>query len=275
MNNMGTSQDWKRKDLPNDESLGKFIKYLNSFVDFYRDEDCEIIYDGKNASAFIYSINILSDCYPNRVRELMITLKNLENWRRNSVSSGKDKYTSNGRIITDEMRSEIACRMMHNPNDSFLLVVHIPNYNSKEWELSNGQDTYRIESQPLSIKSTFDWMSSHHFPQRCYNWNSKHGENGKGAHPEHKGEKVSRLLCSKEHAEEIMHKAIGMQMYDTLYCYDAEFGKFMEYKAECKFEHLSSTATKRYYHSYHIDNEESIPKRIKEKINILKKELDE
>ena len=37
--NVATAQDWERKDLPDDEFLGEFIKYLYSYVDFFHDED--------------------------------------------------------------------------------------------------------------------------------------------------------------------------------------------------------------------------------------------
>ncbi len=211
---------------------------------------------------------MLPECYPSRERELRFALKNLENWRKNRESSENDEYNLNYSSIKDEMRVEIATRMSNNPNDSFLLTVHIPNYVVKEWQLSKGQNTYCIESRPLSIKEVFEWMSSHHHPQRSYNWNPKHGENGKGAHPTNNGDEVSVLLCSREHAAEIIHKAVGEPMYDTLYCYDTDFGKYMEFKADCKYEHLQDR-TKRNYHSYHLSEESAIPHRIKKKLDIL------
>ena len=149
-------------------------------------------------------------------------------------------------------------------------MVHIPGYVAKVWQLIKGQNTFKIESQPLSITATFDWISSHHFPQRCYNWNPKHGENGKGAHPSHNGAKVSVLLCSKEHAAEIMQNAIGEPMYDTLYCFDSDFDKYMEYKAECKYNQLPQNAITRNHHSFHLDNDSSIPKRVKKKLKAIR-----
>ena len=269
VDNVITSQDWKRNDLPDDDSLGAFIKHLVSFIDFYEDEECNFMYDAKNVLAFTYGMRVLPECYPGRERELRIALKNLENWRKNRESSENDEYTLDYSNIKDETRTEIAVRMRNNPNDSFLLTVHIPNYAVKEWQLSNGQDTYCIKSRPLSIKEVFEWISSHRHPKRVYNWNPKHGENGKGAHPANNGNEVSVLLCSKEHADEIMQKAIGEPMYDTLYCFDDEYGKYMEYKAECKYVHLPNDAKIRNYHSYHIDNDSSIPNKVKRKLELL------
>lgn len=266
--NVITSQEWKRNDLPDDDSYGEFIRHLVSFVDFYEDEECNLIYDAKNVLAFTYGMRVLPECYPGRERELRFALKNLEDWRKNRKSLENDEYTLNYSNIKDEIRTEIATRMSNNPKDSFLITVHIPDYAAKEWQLSKGQDIYCIESLPLSIKEVFEWMSSHHHPQRVYNWNPKHGENGKGAYPANNGDEISVLLCSKEHAAEIMQKAIGEPMYDTLYCFDEKCGKYMEYKSECKYDHLPNNAP-RYYHSYHLDNDYSIPNSVKKKLNIL------
>lgn len=270
VNNVITSQDWKRDDLPDDNTFGAYIKQLASFIDFYEDEECFLMYDAENVLAFTYAIRVLPECYPGRERDLRMVLKNLENWRANRESSKNDEYNLNDSRIKDEMRVEIATRMNNNPNDSFLLAVHIPYYAAKNWQLTKGQDTYCIESLPLSIKDVFAWMSSHHHPQRAYNWNPKHGENGIGAHPSNNGNAVSILLCSREHAAEIIHKAIGEPMYDTLYCFDTEYRKYMEFKAECKYDHLPNTETIRKYHSYHIDNDRSIPNKVKRKLEILK-----
>ena len=267
--NIETSQDWKRSDLLDDKSLGLFIRKLHSFIDFFYDEECKMIYDEKNASAFIYPLTVLSDFYPSRVREFRFALKNLENWRKNRASSLKDEYISKGTIIRDELRSEIACRLIQNPNDSYLLVVNIPNYVAKEWHVSKEKKICIIKSIPLSIKEAFGWISLHHFPERHYNWNPKHGENGRGAHPDNNGDNVSVLYCSREHAANIMRKAIGLPNYDTLYCYDAEIGMYMEYRAECKFEHLPAYTTIRNYHSFHLVNDTSIPNRVKKKIKLL------
>ena len=268
MGNEITSQDWKRDDLLEDDSLGIFIKQLVSFVDFYKDEECHLLYDAKNVLAFTYSIRVLPECYPGRERELRFALRNLENWRKNRISLEDDEYTLYHSSIKDEMRTEIATRMSNNPDDSFLITVHIPNYTPKEWQLSKDQNTYCIESQPLSIKEVFDWMSVHRRPRRSYNWNPKHGENGKGAHPTNNGYEVSVLLCSRAHAAKILPKAVGEPMYDTLYCYDADFGQYMEFKADCKSEHLQDR-TERSYHSYHLSKGSTIPDRIKKKLNIL------
>lgn len=267
-----TSREWYNNELFDDEFIGYFIKELQAFTDFFSDENCCLIYDAKNVEAFSYPMRMLPECYPSRERFLHIALNGLENWRANRKSGQNDVFVVNGSNIKDEIRAEIACRIRSHPNDSYLLVVQTPKYVAKQWHLSDENGTCCIDSQPLSIKTNFEWLASHHHPIRCYNWNPKHGENGTGAHPGNKGEKVSVLLCSREHAEKIMQKAIGISDYDHLYCYDEEQGYYMEYVAECKFEHLPPNATTRKYHSFHLESDESIPNRVKKKLGILMKE---
>lgn len=267
--NNATASDWVTSDLPDDKSMGDFIKKISDFADFFCDEECGLIYDAKNVLAFTYGMRVLPECYPNRVRSLRIALKHFENWRANRTSAEEQEYSLRGSGIKDEMRTEIASRMALNSENCYLLTIGLPDFAAKEWMLSQGGNNYCIDSTPLSIKEAFEWMSLHRFPRRVYNWNPKHGENGKGPHPEHDGEKVSVLLCSREHAGQIMQKAIGIPFYDCLYCYDTEFSKYMEYKAECKHEHLPVDAVTRNYHSYHLDSDNDIPNRVKKKLEVL------
>ena len=123
----------------------------------------------------------------------------------------------------------------------------------------------------MSISHVFEWLSNHHKPLRVYDWHEKHGENGIGAHKGNKGDEVSLLLCSISHAEELLPRAIGEPMYDTLYCFDTEHDKYMEFQAGCKYAHLQPDSIERPYHSYHINDSSRVPKRVAYKIKTLQK----
>ena len=131
--------------------------------------------------------------------------------------------------------------------------------------------TIPVVSLPMSISHVFEWLSNHHKPLRVYEWNEKHGANGIGAHKGNKGDEVSLLLCSISHAEELLPRAIGEPMYDTLYCFDTEHDKYMEFQAGCKYAHLQPDAIERPYHSYHINDSSRVPKRVAYKIKTLQK----
>ena len=73
-----------------------------------------------------------------------------------------------------------------------------------------------------------------------------------GAYKEHKNDPVAILYCSIEHAEALLHKAIGENDVGPLYAWDEEFDRYMEFKRESK----SSTT----FHSYHLeDGDRKIP----------------
>lgn len=265
--NVITSHDWKMDCMFDKTAFIQFINHLHNFVDFFKDEECTLIYDSKNLDAFTFFLKVLPDCYPYPAhRILMAELKNqrnLINWRKNRISSETDEYKLYFSVITDEIRTEIAARQETNPNDDYLIAVHITNYKAKTWKLSKDSKTYPIESLPMSIKEVFEWLATHRHPKREYHWNPKHGEFGKGAHKDNKGLTVSVLMGSREEAADIMPKAIGEHPYSTLHYYDNKYYKYMEYKQE------STDEDKRVYHSFHIDDETRVPQRVKDKLALI------
>lgn len=261
-----TSKDWTTDELYDDETIGKQIKNVAQFVDFFKDEECRMVFDSENIRAYLYPVDTIPEAYPSRRLLLRTALKGLENWRSNRKSTIDTECNIHYETIKNEIRTEIAVRMQASPDDSFLIVSDMIGVKGKVWKIKYEESTFSLELLKMFIPTVFDWISMHHKPMRSYEWNEKHGENGKGAHPEHKSEKVSVLLCSRAHAEELLAKAIGEPMYDFLYCYDADYGKYMEYPAGCKFKNLSADAKERKYHSYHIEDDGQVPNRVLRKI---------
>ena len=269
--NLVTSKDWVVDELYDDKTMGVQIKETGIFVDFFNDEECCMIYDSMNINAYLYAVNVLPECYPSRVRQLRSVLKGMEDWRKHRCSSESIEYSINDETVKNEIRTEIASRIESTPSSSYLIATNVFGDKVKTWDLKTKASTVPVVSLPMSISHVFEWLSKHHKPLRVYEWNEKHGENGKGAHPENKGEKVSVLESSREHAGELLPKAIGLPNYDTLYCYDVNLKKYMEYKAGCKFERLPENAVERKYHSFHINDDNRVPKRVAYKIQTLQK----
>ena len=269
--NLVTSKDWVVDELYDDKTFGVQIKETGMFVDFFNDEECNMIYDSMNLNAYLYAVNVLPECYPSRVRQLRSVLKGMEDWRKHRYSSESTEYSIRDETVKNEIRTEIATRIESTPANSYLIATNVFGDKVKTWDLKTKASTVPVVSLPMSISHVFEWLSNHHKPLRVYEWNEKHGEYGKGAHPENKGEEVSVLESSREHAGELLPKAIGLPNYDTLYCYDDRFNKYMEYKAGCKFERLPENAAERKYHSFHINDEDRVPKRVANKIQILQK----
>lgn len=264
-----TSKDWTTDELYDDETIGRQIKNVAQFVDFFKDEECRMVFDSKNIQAYLYPVYTIPESYPSRRMQLKTALKGLEDWRKNRISTVDAEYKIHYETIKDESRTEMAVRKEASLDDSFLIVSDVVGTDGKVWKVEGEGQTIDLESLKMFIPAVFEWISTHHKPARCYEWNEKHGENGKGAHPNNKGDKVSVLLCSREHAEELLAKAIGEPMYDFLYCYDATYGKYMEYPAGCKYKNLAADAKERKYHSYHIEDENQVPNQVLRKLNIL------
>lgn len=270
--NTQTSSVWKTNYLPNDDEIKQMLSSLDEFINFFKSENCDIIYDSKNAYAFTFIFRELPDVYPSRERHLKKILKSYEDWRRNSSSKPEEEYRVYFEDIKNETRTEIASRKRLMPNSRYLIAFHKPDFDVTKYDLSKEGQTTQVEVYPMNVKSVFGWLCGNRVPPRKYNWNEKHGEYGKGAHKDNKGDIVSVLLCSREHAGDIMNGALSSnKQQDYLYCNDEEFGHYMEYKADCKYEKLGDDAKVRTYHSYHIDDSTKIPKDVLKKMEILAK----
>lgn len=267
-----TADDWTIDSLPTYDELIKQMSVLSDFIYFFKGQESELFYDGKNIEAFLFPVNELPDCYPSIHRKMRILLKGLENWRCNRISHTESSCKYEYQTLTDEIRTEIMERMMGNPSNGYIIAYHLSDYKGKKWIIESNDSTFEIESLRLHIKNFFEWEVINHKPVRIYNHNEKHGENGTGAHPSHKGEEVSVLLCSQKRASELLQYAIGMDSFDTLYYFDEEHDKFIEFKAETKSINLPEGASSRKYHSYHIKDTNRVPKEVADKIRTILKD---
>lgn len=264
-----TANDWCIDSLPTDDELRQQISYLSDFISFFKEQESELLYDGKNIEAFLFPVNELPDYYPSIRQKMRIVLKGLENWRNNRISEKDTPYRCEYQTLYDEVRTEILERIECNPTDGYVIAYHSSGYKPKTWIIESEDSKEKIESLRLFIPHLFEWEAKHHKPVRKYNHNPKHGENGLGAHPANKGEYVSLLLCSQDHAAELLQFAIGATGFDTLYFFDRDHKKYIEFKAETKSANLPEDSTTRNYHSYHIEDENRVPKEIAEKIKII------
>lgn len=264
-----TANDWCIDSLPINDELRKQMSELSDFISFFKGQESELLYDGKNIEAFLFPVNELPDYYPSIPRTMRIVLKGLENWRNNRISAKETPYTCEYQTLNDEIRTEILERIKRNTSDEYIIAYHLTGYKPQTWIIESEDSKEKIESLRLYIPNLFDWEAKHHKPIRNYNHNPKHGENGVGAHPANKGEDVSILLCSQDHAAELLQFAIGTDGFDTLYFFDEDHEKYIEFKAETKSANLPENSPTRNYHSYHIEDVNRVPKEIAGKIEII------
>lgn len=247
-------------DLMDTEELHDYIQRISAMNAFFVHEEYQGYYDALNIAAFAYPLEEIEDCYPGEKTYLRTLLKEWENWRDQSLQDEHDLFTFYARPISNDTLCEIAKRKKEQLDSAFLLINHQAFlYSQPEIKISCSGREQEIHIRRIEIKEIAEWFIQNRKPQRIYNWNRKHGELGVGAHPDHHGEVVSKLLCSRVEAKELLKKAIGLRPQGVMYCYDDKYAHYMEFKME-------SANT---FHSFHIEDESRVPKVVKDKINYL------
>lgn len=217
-----------------------------------------ILYDLNNVQAFCYPhLNHRHSLF-NKKYVMYTLMKGMRNWRVHSEQNGESCMLHGSNLGLNAI-SEVAVRKYNRSDDSFSLVDCMA--------LVKGctpcvvsVDGHHVSVDVLNLNESefYTWFSNHRKPSREYNWNSKHGEHGRGNWP---GE--SRLLGSRDEARDLLKNAVGEIYRGTLFCWDAKYGHYMEYKKE-----LNDI-----YHSFHLEgkDEKRIPPKVKDFIDRYQK----
>lgn len=244
----------------------EFLKVINKIDDIYMlisNENYKGYYDAENVSAFLYPAKTLKKSYPNTITRMrMVMNKWGENWRTQKVQKDTVKYMYYCIPIKDDTLCEMTERKFVSKDESTFLLINYDAFScaSETIITKRNQDEVKLNVRNADIKNISKWYETNRKPQRIFNLNPKHGENGKGAHPGNKGEKVSVLMCNKEEAKNMLLKAIGSDLR-VLYFFDQVHNQFIEFKRE----------SENTYHGFHLDaiDEKRVPEDIKAMINKL------
>ena len=156
-------------------------------------------------------IDSLKDCYPKVSTLLRRKIAGWgSDWRKFKTISDQDVCKFLGTELVADTLCEMANRQQEKPESTYLLVDNEAIVQQADrLELLFKGKTVSIDNCAFEVKPLAAWFEGNRRPVRKFHLNPKHGENGKGAHPEHKGDKVSVLLCSKEEAALLLNKAVG------------------------------------------------------------------
>ena len=253
-----TSPCIRELTLPAPDEVMAYIDFIDSMEQRGRAEHYLLYYDSKNIKNFLYPVYELEEYYPKVEVTLLNALNRFaEDWREAPIQNSGVNYKLFHAPIIDDSFCEVCERKYQSDVEAINSTYAIINHSALE-DVSNAamhRNLHQIDIPVLeaTLEKIESWLQENRRPPRIYNWNRKHGENGVGAFKEHKNDSVAILYCSKEHATELLHKAIG-ENNDTgpLYVWDDEYGLYMEFKRESK----SSTV----FHSYHLeDGDRKIP----------------
>lgn len=231
-----------------------YLEYRNAVenvITFFSHESYDGYYDSENVRDFLVPVEMMEDCYPKLSLLLRKSLTGWgSDWRRNQKSAEEDGCLYLGMEIADETLCEMAKRQSVDADNSYLLLANgALKYADSCMEVCFQEKQVELACSDMCVMSLSDWFSKNRKPARKFHLNPKHGEYGKGAHPEHKGDKVSVLLCSKEIAEKLLNQAIGVDVEaKTLYFYDVGNHKYIEFKHEVG--HV--------YHGFHLSDADAV-----------------
>ncbi len=235
-----------------------YIDFIDRMEQRGRAEHYLLYYDSKNIRNFLYPVYQLEEYYPNVELTLLNSLQRFaEDWREEPIQEGIVNYKLFQAPVTDDSFCEICERKYQSDieasNSTYAIINHSALEEMSTATMHRNMEQIDIPVLEATIENIESWLQVNRRPTRMYNWNPKHGENGRDAHKANKTDSVATLYCSKEHAEELLHKAIGeYNDIGPLYVWDEEFNRYMEFKRESK----SSTT----FHSYHLeDGDRKIP----------------
>lgn len=248
--------------MTEDEILA-VIENIDNIYRYIVNENYEGYYDADNVSAFLYAVEEMDECYPNIKTRMRMVMHNWgEDWRARKVQKDTETYMYYCITIKDDTLCEMTERKFGSTDGSSFLLVNCDAFScaSETITTKRNQNEMELDVKNADIKSISKWYETNRKPQRVFNLNPKHGENGRSAHPDNNGEKVSVLMCSRGEAKDMLLKAIGSDLR-VLYFFDKKHSQYIEFKRE----------SENTYHGFHLDevDEKRVPKEIKDMIKEL------
>lgn len=257
----------RRVGVLGDDEYRVYIDAVNKIKSFFCYERFNGYYDSQNVKAFAIPIDTLQDCYPRMSVLLRKALMDWgSDWRRKMSMTEADETVYFNEAVKGDTLCEVAKRQTSDHGSSFLLLdcdAFVHKADRRE-VVFNGVDV-SLSTCGMNEQDLAEWFSCNRKPARVFHLSPKHGEKGKGAYPENKGDEVSSLQCSEDDARELLKRAVGVdEECKRLHYYDSENGMFVEFKCEGGGV----------YHGFHIKNEQAgirVPADVKRKIWFLLK----
>lgn len=235
---------------PFEETSPIYVKDLNKVLSFFTyEKDVDRYYDKKNLEGLLYPYRELS--YPDIETQVRLALRDYDvvDWRE-ELGEDDTVIEWHGNRVENDTCAKVYERAHTDEDD---LMVHatlfvFPN------AIDDGSERFVFRKDNIkcflpyhtTLKGLHTWLSENRIPKRQFRYCDKHGENGIGGRLLPDGTHTALLDCSREHAQDILHKAIGVISVDRdLWYYDAEYGKVLY------FEYQNDNPQNE-FHGYHL-----------------------
>ncbi len=206
-------------------------------------------YDKKNLDGMLYPYQELE--YPFVDTQVRTTLRDLDvvDWR---IELGEDDTIIewHGTQIPNDTVAKVYERAHTDTPD---LLVHATLFSVGDAIENDGETiVFKKEnvdcslSYQTTLRGLHEWLSENRIPQRYFKYSEKHGENGVGGWMLPNNVPAAVLECNREHAQEILCKAIGDTSLDNdLWYFDADYDKVLYFEYE-------NQSPQNEYHGYHL-----------------------
>lgn len=259
--------------------VSALINDLKNVIWIYDIEDYKIMYDINNIKSFLdfFEIEGKKEVYgmTTRMRLLLKDGRFKQCISQYKIVEDNEKVNVKGEEQTIwNVFCEIA-KLKEGNHDYPIAILNKQIFdmqNEKVINLTNNGQVDAISVLPIeNINTITDWFAENRIPIRLYEWNPKHGENGKGQHTALKQRDfVSVLRSDRNYPKTLVGKAYGQNKYanqdpkNNLYIYDPDSGAFLRF--------VPGGARPNTYHAFHISNED-VPNEIKKKYKIIDSKL--
>ena len=263
-----------KKDVLDSNYVGSFITEIKNIMWIYDIEDFCILYDSNNINAFLsfFDLEEKGEFYNTRNRLRRLFSNSVYKQCALDISE-VDRMTIT--VLDEEQR---VCNIFYDVikekcKGRVVGILHKQSFKEQttDIQLCYQNKSEKISVLPLSISIINSWFAENRTPNRLYEWNSKHGENGRGQHSSQKGRgAVSVLLSDRNYPKELVGKAYGQTKYaksdpkNNLYFYDTQHGAYLRF--------VPGGAQPHTYHAFHIEYKE-LPNEIKSKYKIINQEI--
>lgn len=226
------------------------VKEIMDVIDFFDYERIDYYYDSKNLDGLYYPNEILDE-YPfiDTMIRSTITQMDIKDWRT-IFKEDDSTFIWQGNALRGD-----TCAFVHSREnlDSESVKVHATMLSSEDAMILEDKKIIMTREYgeeihvavQTSIEDMYKWICINRLPQRRFDVDDKHGENGVGARSIPGKGTAGKLLCFRTHAQELLVNAIGKGRESDLWYYD------FQHEAVLYFENQYEIVQPA-FHGYHV-----------------------
>ena len=244
----------KGYDFDFEECIPTGVSEIMEVIAFFAYERINYYYDSRNLDGLYYP-NLICDDYPfvDTIVRASFGQFGIEDWRTYFGEDGTEIMWNGNQSINDTCAKVYERNNISNEFDE----VHATLLSSEEAivmvnksvSISNQIGDVQMLPVKTSILDMYSWWCVKRLPQRRFDVDEKHGENGVGGRRIPNKGYASLLLCHRTRAQQLLDKAVGNGKESDLWYYDEDKKKYIYF--ENQYEESQPA-----YHGYHISPED-------------------